>query len=228
VGQNVVEEVNFVPFGAGAGWNFGWRCYEGDQEYNTSNCGAGAEYQFPVYQYFHSEDNGCSVTGGYVYRGEEFPSLQGYYFFSDYCNDILYSLRDSSGAWILEKHGQYPGNNFSAFGEDQNGEVYLAGISSGTVYKLTNEGEPTGIGHAEANSWNVYPNPADSQIYLKGPKGETHPERIRLLTASGTVVLDPGVNATAGFLDVSGVPQGIYIIEITEGGRTFYKKLIRD
>ena len=153
VGQNAIEEVNFIPSGTGAGMNFGWRCYEGEEPYNTDNCGAAEDYQFPLYQYYHSEDDGCSVTGGYVYRGMEYPSLDGYYFFSDYCNDILYSLRDSAGQWVVQQHGQYPGNNFTTFGEDMNGELYVAGISSGTVYKLTSEDGQTGIDTPGVSPW---------------------------------------------------------------------------
>lgn len=225
VGQNEVEEVNFVPSGTGAGWNFGWRCYEGDLEYNTVGCGSSGDYQFPVYQYFHSEDNGCSVTGGYVYRGAEFPSLEGYYFFSDYCNDILYSLRDSSGHWVLEKHGKFSGNNFSTFGEDGNGEIYMAGISSGKVWKITADEAQTGIGASADSPWIVYPNPAGDHITITSQGGRT-PEMVRLMNSSGGVVLDLTGDLRSGRLDLSSVSSGLYIVEISAGGNTFREKLI--
>ncbi|MGW8315792.1 MAG: PQQ-dependent sugar dehydrogenase [Bacteroidales bacterium] len=226
VGQNEIEEVNFVPSGTGAGWNFGWRCYEGDQEYNTVNCGSSGDYQFPVYQYFHSEDNGCSVTGGYVYRGTEFPSLEGYYFFTDYCNDILYSLHDSSGQWVLEKHGQFSGNNFSTFGEDMNGEIYMAGINSGTVWKITAEEAQTGISHADDPSWIVFPNPAANYIYIGARKEGQVAERVRLLNTSGKVVLDLTGDLRMGRLEVSGVTPGLYIVEISAAGSIIREKII--
>ncbi len=226
VGQNAVEEVNVVPAGTGAGSNFGWRCYEGDQEYNTSGCGSAGDYQFPVYQYLHSEDDGCSVTGGYVYRGTEFPSLEGYYFFSDYCNDVLYSLHDSSGEWVVEKHGQFSGNNFSAFGEDMNGELYLAGISSGKVFKLVNDEQQTGIDLEEASPWIIYPNPAGDHVTITSPDGRT-PDKIRMMNTAGEIVLDLNGNDASGILDISRSPYGIYILEISSDGRTFYQKLLR-
>lgn len=227
VGQGEIEEVNYIPNGTGSGFNFGWRCYEGDQEYNTNGCGSSEEYHFPVYQYLHTEDGGCSVTGGYVYRGAEFPALEGYYFFSDYCNDILYSLRDSSGQWILEKHGQFSGNNFSTFGEDGNGEIYLAGISSGKVWKINGEEPQTGIRESGDSPWIVYPNPSGDYIYVGARKEGQPAEKIRLLNSSGKVILDLSGDITSGRLDISGTAPGIYFVEITAYGRKIYEKLIR-
>jgi glucose/arabinose dehydrogenase len=227
VGQNLIEEVNFIPSGTGSGLNFGWRCYEGDQEYNIADCNPEGGYQTPVYQYFHTEDDGCSVTGGYVYRGGEFPSLEGYYFFSDYCNDILYSLHSSSGQWVLEKHGQYSGNNFSTFGEDQNGEIYLAGISSGTVYKITSEEAGTGISESDHSPWIIYPNPAGEYISVAPRNDVQMPGRIRVLSISGSVVRDLSDHIPSGRIDLSGITPGVYIIEISAAGRTIYEKLNR-
>ena len=226
VGQNAIEEVNFIPAGTGAGENFGWRCYEGEEAYNTDGCGAAGNYQFPVYQYSHSDDNGCSVTGGYVYRGMEFPSLDGYYFFSDYCNNILYSLHDNSGQWVLTKHGQFPGNRFSTFGEDMNGEIYVAGISSGTVYKLTSEDEQTGISEPVVSPWAIFPNPAGDHIFVY-PQGHVQrAEKVRIYTTSGELVREVSNPAQGDGIDISGIPQGVFLVEITASGRTIYEKLI--
>lgn len=225
VGQNIIEEVNFIPSGSGAGMNFGWRCYEGEEAYNTENCDAPGEYQFPLYQYYHSEDNGCSVTGGYVYRGMEFPSLTGYYFFSDYCNDILYSLHDSSGQWVLTRHGQFPDNNFTTFGEDMHGELYVAGISSGTVYKLTSEDEQTGIGATDVPPWVIYPNPASDHIFVY-PQGHVQQaENVRILTVSGDLVREI-THPDQGGMDISGISPGVFLVEITASGRTMVGKLM--
>ena len=226
VGQNIIEEVNFIPAGTGAGENFGWRCYEGEEAYNTDNCGALGDYQFPLYQYYHSEDFGCSVTGGYVYRGMEFPSLDGYYFFSDYCHDILYSLNDSSGQWVLTRHGQFPGNRFSTFGEDMNGEIYVAGISSGTVYKLTTEEEQTGNREPSVSPLVIFPNPANDYIFVY-PQGDgQRAEKVRIFTTSGELVKDVTIPAQGGRMDISGMSPGVFLVEITASGRSWYEKLI--
>jgi len=226
VGQNSIEEINLIPSGSGAGWNFGWRCYEGEDTYNTSECASEGEYQFPLYQYSHSTDNGCSVTGGFIYRGEEFPSLDGYYFFTDYCNDILYSLRDSSGQWVLTKHGQYPGNNFSTFGEDRNGEIYLAGITSGTVYKLTAEEGQTGISNPVLSPWTIYPNPAYGQFSVSPVGHNMQPEKIRVFNMSGELVREYIPGSSGGEMAISGIPPGIFLVEIVASGRIMHEKLI--
>ncbi len=226
VGQNAIEEVNYVPSGTGAGLNFGWRCYEGEAPFNTDNCGSSGDYTFPLYQYYHSEDNGCSVTGGYVYRGTEFPSLNGYYFFSDYCNDILYSLHDSSGQWVLTKHGQFPENNFTTFGEDQQGELYVAGISSGIVYKLTTEEEPTGFTAPVASPWKIYPNPAQDHIYLSSNGHGQLPEIVRVFNASGDLVREFTPKDPGETMEIRGIPPGVFLVEITTSGKTTHERLI--
>lgn len=226
VGQNNIEEINFIPSGSGAGMNFGWRCYEGEESFNTENCEPEGVYQFPLYQYYHSTDNGCSVTGGFVYRGEEFPSLDGYYFFTDYCNDMLYSLHDSSGEWVLTDHGQFAGNNFSTFGEDQNGEIYVAGISSGTVYKLTAEEEQTGVDDQVLSPWTIYPNPAYGQIYIRSEEQNMQPGKIRILSMSGELVTEYNPVSPGGEIDISGIPPGMFLVEIVASGRIIHEKLI--
>jgi len=226
VGQGSVEEINFIPSGSGAGMNFGWRCYEGEETYNTSDCLAESEYWFPQYQYYHNTDNGCSVIGGFVYRGVEFPSLDGYYFFTDFCNDMLFSLHDSSGQWVMTKHGQFTGNSFSTFGEDQNGEIYMAGLTSGKVYKLTTEEEQTGINNSVLSPWIIYPNPAYDQFFIK-PKGHnTLPEKIRIFDISGELVREYITDSSGREMAISGIPPGIFLVEIVASGRIMHEKLI--
>jgi hypothetical protein len=88
----------------------------------------------PIAEYNHS-DGSCSVTGGYVYRGEAIPDLQATYLFSDYCSGVLrYAYRDESGAWQSDILMQ-TGMQVSSFGEDETGELYLIDYN-GTVYKF--------------------------------------------------------------------------------------------
>ncbi len=132
VGQNAYEEIDFQPLSSPGGENYGWRCYEGNNPYNTSGCGGAGSYTFPIHQYSHSF--GCSITGGFVYRGSQFPAMYGKYFFADYCSDRIWTIHKEEGTWVVEEFGQFTGNNFSTFGEDVNGNIYIAGYSSGTIY----------------------------------------------------------------------------------------------
>ena len=105
VGQNAWEEIDFQPANSPGGENYGWRCYEGNHlngNVNTSNCGSSDEYVSPIYEVQHSGFSGpCSITGGFVYRGEDYPDLEGIYIFADYCTGEFFTVAsDGSGGWV--------------------------------------------------------------------------------------------------------------------------------
>jgi len=137
VGQNAVEEIDFQPAASTGGENYGWRCYEGNQPYNTSGCASASAYTFPVFTYPHGDD--CSVTGGYVYRGNASFPFYGHYFYADYCSDRIWTLHYAAGNWVSDIFGQFPGNNFSTFGENAAGQLFVAGRSSGTIWRIAYE-----------------------------------------------------------------------------------------
>jgi glucose/arabinose dehydrogenase len=134
VGQNQYEEINYQPASGSGGENYGWRCYEAENDYNLDNCDTMAAFVFPVHVYEHGVE--CSVTGGYVYRGKETSPYYARYFFADFCSDKIWTLREQGGSWVEEEYGQFPGNSISTFGEDVNGELYVAGHTSGMIYRL--------------------------------------------------------------------------------------------
>jgi len=116
VGHERTEELNVVPLGAG-GYNFGWWAMEGSACFRSGCDPEGLT--FPVYEYPHTE--GCSITGGFVYRGTEIPELVGEYFFSDWCSGFLRSYREGRVTdWTGEPIGQVNG-----FGIDRDGELYV-------------------------------------------------------------------------------------------------------
>jgi glucose/arabinose dehydrogenase len=131
VGQGAWEEVNRVPAGTG-GVNYGWRCREGMHNYNTSGCVS--SYTEPVFEYPHSSaTGGFSITGGVVYRGSAYPALYGYYVTADYISSNVWLVRPD-GSFV--RQGSMP-NTISTFGEDENGELYAARRSNGTIYQVT-------------------------------------------------------------------------------------------
>jgi len=133
VGQNKWEEVNFLPAGSPAGVNFGWNYREGMHPYKGTPP-AGWVLTDPVWEYGH--DKGCSITGGFVYRGEALPELRGVYLLGDYCSGIVWGLwRASDGSWQSMELARTPAN-ISAFAQDRQGEIYLLDHRSGTVYRL--------------------------------------------------------------------------------------------
>lgn len=133
VGQNRVEEISVLSSGSAGGINLGWRCFEGTEPYDTSDCNR--SYLDPVFEYPHTDGN-CSITGGFVYRGEDFPSLQGQYLFTDFCNSALRTLSGPLND-LMETEVLPPGEVlFASFGEDVRGELYGADFVGGRVYRL--------------------------------------------------------------------------------------------
>ncbi len=135
VGQNAVEEINYLPPGDSGGINLGWRCFEGTDPYQSDGCNR--VYLPPVHTYSHAS-SGCSVTGGRVYRGARSPHLQGQYFFTDFCQSSIRSLSgppDSPQHRIVLPLGELAA--ISTFGEDIAGELYVAELRTGTIYRLT-------------------------------------------------------------------------------------------
>ncbi len=141
VGQNDREEVDFLPAGTGAGTNFGWKMLEGNLCLGDSGgcttppppCGSPA-YTAPVLDFPHgAPDFHCSVTGGYVYRGQAIQGLRGFYLYGDFCSGTLWAARRQGGRWVTrELSATLPG--ITSFGEDENGEIVLLG--NGALHRL--------------------------------------------------------------------------------------------
>lgn len=155
VGQNSFEEINYRPANATGGINYGWRCYEGNAVYNTQGCLAASNYISPIFIYGRSnETGGRSVTGGFVYRGSEFPSLQGYYIFADYLSGNQWLIfSNGAGGWDttqLNKQG-FP-TNIVAYGEAEDGTLYASSLIGNTVYKIIDPDAPLSVTFGEVNA----------------------------------------------------------------------------
>lgn len=218
VGQGAIEEINKMPI-TQAGINYGWRCYEGNTAYNTTGCPAQSTMTFPVAVYDHSGGK-CSITGGYVYRGTQYPSLQGKYFFADYCSNQIGILNtDNSITWT----SAYSGNGFSSFGQDSQKELYVAGVESGKIYKIT-----TGTLHTHENDFpetiKIYPNPASKQIFISGIKGKNTTAEI--ISAEGRKILKTDNITNEKGIDISGLTPGVYFINLKSGDYKSYSQKI--
>lgn len=133
VGQNLYEEVNFEPAGSSPGANYGWRLREGEHPYEGASS-EGLSLVDPVWEYDHAE--GCSITGGYVYRGSALPEFNGIYLVGDYCNGSIWGLlRGADGSWNAQKLWTEMGN-LTSFGQDRAGEVYFFNRYNGGLYQL--------------------------------------------------------------------------------------------
>lgn len=137
VGQGDLEEVNREDTGD-AGLNFGWPLYEGTDCFAGPCDGSdasGRSLSTPVYEYPHKE--GCSITGGYVYRGSAIPQLDGHYFFADWCSGFIRSIAPDGSVYDWTD-GTGTVAAVTSFGRDDAGEVYVVS-GSGTVYRIVQE-----------------------------------------------------------------------------------------
>ena len=135
VGQNLWEEVDYEPHGAG-GKNYGWNVMEGLHCYGSATCNQ-TGLTLPVVEYQHSSGGPCDVQGGYVYRGSRVTQLTGYYLYIDYCTGAVAGFKYVGGAATAIRYWNEvsPGGGVVSWGEDSRGELYLM-TYGGTVYRI--------------------------------------------------------------------------------------------
>ena len=144
VGEFSWEEIDFQPASSSGGENWGWDVLEGEHCHENVPAGSCNDYlnggsDLPILEYPHGSGD-CSVTGGYRYRGSQFADLDGLYIYGDFCTGRIWAgSEDAPGVWssslLLDTS-----LNISNFGEDEAGELYVADISAGDIYRLTTEG----------------------------------------------------------------------------------------
>ena len=220
VGQVEIEEVNKVNSPLPVGLNFGWRCYEGNSAYNTTGCAPMGTMTFPVTQYDHS--TGCSVTGGYFYTGSRYPNFANKYFYTDYCDNKIRTLNTSN---VVTTTASFSGN-FSAFGEDKDGELYIAGLSNGTIYKIIDS--TLGLNDFNKNGLSFYPNPAKTEIFIKN-NTESALSIVKIFDLTGKLVLTKSIenNDSNPSVNIAALYSGLYMIAVEDStGNLYQSKLI--
>jgi uncharacterized repeat protein (TIGR01451 family) len=180
VGQNQWEEISYQASGTPGGLNFGWRCREGAHNTNYSGNGfcAALTLTDPIAEYQHPQGN--AVTGGFVYRGLLYPALQGRYFYADYETGKIWSIvQTTPGSWsnpALELDTSFP---ISAFGEDEQGELYVVDYS-GSIRRLADVNGPSLSTQLDTSSKTASPPHADP--------GETITYTIQLVNTGGASI----------------------------------------
>lgn len=206
VGQENVEEINKVAVGDG-GYNFGWRCYEGNAAYNTAGCAAQNTMTFPFTTYSSASGSGsCSITGGYVYRGTAYPNFVGKYFFTDYCSDKIGMVND---AGTISYSAVLPGGGFTTFGVNSSNELFIASQGNGVVYKVIDTS--LSIDEINKNAFSIYPNPASDSFSIRSQHGE-FPVALVVFDISGKKLLEKTISSDNEIIDVSGLQAGLYLI----------------
>lgn len=227
VGQNQIEEISVHWADDPAGLNFGWRCLEGNNPYNGTGCGNINLYTSPVHTYAHN-GNFKSVTGGYVYRGSDHPTLFGHYFFGDYETGEFWSITYENGSLLptLHTHGELLSNRqLSTFGENNRGELFVAAYNEGKIYQLVDQS--TGVDPTlEPLALKFFPNPTQSSFQFQLPQAEPEGYQVRLTTLTGQEVGQwPHLLETEPVLLLPPLSPGLYLVEVN-GKRTYRGKLL--
>ncbi|NNK87139.1 MAG: T9SS type A sorting domain-containing protein [Flavobacteriaceae bacterium] len=225
VGQGNIEEINLAPDGIG-GQNYGWRCYEGSNSFNSSGCGPIGDYTFPVNEYTHTGGAffRCSITGGYRYRGTAEPGLNGIYVFADYCSNEIGMLEFDGFSWQMYFSSPFGNQGFTGFGEDINKELYVVGIVSGNVYRIVES--PLSTEDFSMTALKIFPNPADDEFTITFGNIDTY--TIELYDITGRLTLDlKDVSNTSVNISTRHLSNGLYIAQLKDSrGNITRKKLV--
>ncbi len=228
VGQESWEEIDSVQ----AGGNYGWRRMEGTHCYNPStNCQTGS-LLLPVWEYSSGSGSGnCSVTGGYVYRGDAVPALFGRYIFADYCSGRVWSLDISGVTPVNSQIGTR--SNPTTFGEDLAGEMYVAAGSS--VYRL-DPSPVAGEGGSQDSALTlslIGSNPIVGRGALRVTLERSGPVALTLFDVLGrevAVLFDGSLQSTNAHevaIDGSALAPGLYIAHLsTDAGATSLRLVV--
>ena len=229
VGQGDDEEIN-KALSTTAGLNYGWRCYEASNIYNSTDCPSSSTLSFPIAEYNHFSDGAfkCSITGGYRYRGANFPGFDGWYFFADYCSEEIgyleYNSTNDSWDMTLE---QFTGS-WTAFGEDVNGEIYVSDIQTGNIYKLVDT--TLSLDDNQLGYIAIYPNPAKSEININfaSINNASITTEILIYDLQGKILKTIHRNADAiQKVNTSELSNGVYILKINaDNGEQSTHKLV--
>lgn len=222
VGQNAWEEINRQP-STEAALNYGWRCYEGNAPYNTNGCPPQSEMTFPLAVLSHSGGH-CSITGGYVYRGSEFPAIQGLYFFTDYCSNQIGTVNADGD---IELHGSLGASAGTSFGVDYNNELYLAAFTGGRIYKIK-DNTPVSIEDNYFDSFSMFPNPAHNLLSIKSASENLL--KVELFDITGKLIMThTGNQQLETTIDITTLKSGIYIVAIadTKENKSFKKLIVK-
>jgi glucose/arabinose dehydrogenase len=244
VGQNIIEEIDITGGGIG-GLNYGWRLMEGSSCYNPSTGCNDGSLTLPAHEYTHGGTPfRCSVSGGYVYRGDAIPEWQGTYFFADYCSVQIRGLRWTASGGVtgltdwtaaLTPTGGY--DSISAFGQDSDGELYVLDHGGGRVHRIvpaTSGSVPPPVtrprlGQNTPNPFNPstqlpFSIPIDAEVTLTihDLSGRHLRTLVRERFAAGEHIV-PWDGRTA---DARDLPGGVYIARLSTGGGQSARKMV--
>ncbi|WP_114783040.1 PQQ-dependent sugar dehydrogenase [Botryobacter ruber] len=227
VGQYAREEINLITNGG----NYGWRIMEGTLCYNpAANCPTGG-LVLPVFEYVNSASTGESITGGFVYKGQQLPGMVGNYVYGDYITKKVWALS-------FNDNGTAAGNellltapfSISTFAETRNGELLVIAYgAAGKIWRLTEN--VTNLPGELQEELTLYPNPASGKLNLAIGAGiQLKDIQLLIMNTNGQTVRQvKQVLSETVQVDLSGLAAGIYVLQVQQAGKEMkrYKVVIR-
>ena len=228
VGQSNREEISRVPASSTGGENYGWKCFEGSSTFsNGVGCNTIA-HTAPVVEYdYGGSPFRCSITGGYRYRGTMQSSLQGLYFFADYCSDeIGYVEETSPNNFSLTFFDVFTPGSFAAFGEDYNNELFVSSLDFGGIYRIVEVN--LSVADQMANSIKMYPNPVADALTFDFNTTTSSITEIKIHDIQGKLIQShSNFDEHLFTISTKAFTSGLYIVEIFNNeGNSFVRKLI--
>jgi glucose/arabinose dehydrogenase len=218
VGQNVAEEINVEPANSAGGLNYGWKCLEGASNYATSFCVNNVSSLIaPVHVYRHDTNVGCSITGGFVYRGKLFPGLFGKYIYGDYCSGYIWTLTKNGNSYQNTLSTIIRINEISSFGEDINGEVYMTGHATGKIYRV--QDGSSSAPQLIAEYLEITPNPVENELIIKSSTIFKSKIELKIIDINGKVVYTESISNgnLPNSIDVQKLSNGFYYLQLESG-----------
>jgi len=218
VGQDAFEEINFRAASSLCGANYGWRCYEGNATFNTTNCAAASNYVFPAYAY-PTQNPAASVTGGVVYRGKEYASLKGCYFAADFYSGVFYKIIPNvNNTWTVGTQTLSP-TGIVDFGETENGEVYVVSNTRNSVSRIT-AAAITSTNDIQTNNAiaSIYPSLINNGLIQLDLHQIAPNQYFELMDMNGRVVMRSALSKQIGILTIplnQNLSSGIYVAKVS-------------
>jgi glucose/arabinose dehydrogenase len=227
VGQDAFEEINYRAAARTLGANYGWRCYEGNANFNTNGCLDASTYVFPAYNYV-AQNPAASIIGGVVYRGNNYLALKGYYISADYYTGNFYlTTPNSNGGWTTTIQPALR-TGIADFSESENGELFAVSLGANTVYRIASTGTVATKDPINRNDNNAFIHPSiisKNSLHLELTEGFN---TLDISNINGQMVFETQISELVQSMNVP-IPvlaAGVYIVRLKGQGKWRYQKII--
>ena len=228
VGQQSREELDYLPADQHRGVNYGWKCKEGTRDFFEDSCPEDTDSTLvpPIFEYQTRSSDGCSIIGGYVYRGSEFPGIFGVYIFADYCSGKIWTVApDSVNTWDIIDQGVFRPLEIATFGENAAGELFLSYLNQGIIYKVKDASTVSLEDRFEEGEVSFFPNPFSDKAVLAFDNPNALPYELRIRDVQGRLVFSQKELRTETVeIDRKALKAGFYIVEL-KGAKQYVGKI---